>query len=175
MKNIFTEEERLYRFTQLEDINFARTLTDCELEEFKFLFRYFNDTKFREIEDTKEERTMINSIDYKGKTFLFLDHSGKADKELLADLLAGNIAIEQALKTGDVFVLANFENTYMSEAAMEYLKSEESININKRVKKTAVIGVLGVKKILLKVFNKINQIDAKTFDRFEDAREYLVS
>ncbi len=175
MKNIFTFEERLYRYTKLEDLNFLRHLTDVEMDEFRFLFRYFHDTKFRDIEDSKKEDNMITTIDYKGKCILFLDHAGKADKELVADLVAGNIAIEQASKTGDVLVLANFGDTYMSEAAMDYLKSDESKKINAKIKKTAVIGIEGVKKILLGVYSKFMQKKIEYFKTFDDAREYLVS
>ncbi len=173
--NIFTFEERLYRYTKLLDLNFLRHLDDVEMDEFRFLFRYFHDQKFRDIEDNKQEDNMITTIDYKGKCILFLDHAGKADKELVADLVAGNVAIKQASKTGDVLVLANFGNTYLSEAAMDYLKSDESVRINAKIKKTAVIGIEGVKKILLKVYMAINKKDVKICNNFDEAREYLVS
>lgn len=175
MKNIFTFEKRLYRYTELEDLNFCRHLTDCEIEEFKFLFRYFHDQKFKDIEDNKQEENMITTIDYKGKCILFLDHAGKGDKDLVNDLVAGNVAIEQASKTGDVYVLANFSGAYLSEAAMDYLKSDESKRINAKIKKTAVIGIAGVKKILLNVYNKFMQNSIKVFDDFESAKEYLAS
>jgi len=175
MKNIFTEEERLYRFTQLEDINFARTLTDCEMDEFRFLFRYFNDPKFREIEDNKEVRMSIETIEFKGKKILYLDHEKKGDKDLVDDLKAGDQAIKKAYQDGEVLLLANFSSSYMSEAAMNYIKSEESKRINLLVKKTAVIGIQGVKKILLKVYNAFMQKEVKVFEDFESAKEYLVS
>jgi len=175
MINIFAFEERLYRYTKLLDLNFLRHLDDVEMDEFRFLFRYFHDQKFRDIEDNKQEDNMITTIDYKGKCILFLDHAGKADKELVADLVAGNVAIEQASKTGDVLVLANFTETYMSQAAMDYLKSDESERINAKVKKTAVIGIEGVKKILLGVYSKFIQQEIRCFKNFNEAREYLVS
>jgi len=175
MMNIFAFEERLYRYTRLLDLNFLRHLDDVEMDEFRFLFRYFHDQKFRNIEDNKEERIMIDTINYKDKCILYLNHENKGDKDLLNDLIAGNVAIEQALKTGDVLVLASFKGAYMSQAAMDYLKSEESIRINSKVKKTAVFGISGVQKILLKVFVAINKKDVGVFENEDAAKEYLVS
>jgi hypothetical protein len=41
--------------------------------------------------------------------------------------------------------------------------------------KSAVLGVTGIKKILLVVYSKFSKDDVVAFDRYEDALEYLVS
>lgn len=40
--------------------------------------------------------------------------------------------------------------------------------------KTAVLGITGVKKILLNVVNKLTNVNAKPFSNIEDAKDYLI-
>ncbi len=40
--------------------------------------------------------------------------------------------------------------------------------------KTAVLGITGVKKILLNVVNKLTSVNAKPFTDIESAKDYLI-
>lgn len=115
----------------------------------------------------------LSIINYKGKEILYLDQRGLNGDDLLkgcknADQFIKNYQKDTAL------TLANFTDTTASQEVMNYLKSEESVNINKKVVKAAVVGITGIKKILLNAYNTVTGGKYKAFETEEEAKEYLV-
>ena len=115
----------------------------------------------------------ISIIKYKDKEILYFNHNGLRDKELLENIKRANKKIKEY--TGkEALTLANFTNAITSNEVMDYLKSEETVAVNKKVNKAAVVGITGIKKIFLNVFNSFTDNKTKAFDTEEEAKEYLV-
>jgi hypothetical protein len=71
--------------------------------------------------------------------------------------------------------LVDFRDTIGSEKVMQELKSKEALEAMKKVSKTAVIGITGIKKILLNAYNKLTGKNIRAFDSLEAAKEYLIT
>ncbi len=113
-------------------------------------------------------------ITHKGREILYFDQRGLSGKELLENIKNCDQFIKN-YNGAEALTLANFMDTYADEEVMNYLKSEESLEINKKVKKAAVVGITGIKKILLNAYNTFTGGKYKAFDSEEDAEEYLIS
>lgn len=114
------------------------------------------------------------TIVYKGKTIYYFDHEGLRGEALLENIKAGNNMILQA-ESRDILTLANFTDTYASDEILKYLTGPDSKMASKKIKKSAVLGVTGIKKIFLNMYNLVSHTAAKPFDDLESAKEYLVS
>jgi hypothetical protein len=115
----------------------------------------------------------LSIINYKGKEILYFNHQGLSGNDLLQGCKNANEFIKNYQKD-NTLTLANFTDTVASQELMDYLKSEESKNIEKKVVKAAVVGISGIKKILLNAFNAVMGGKYKAFETEEEAKEYLV-
>jgi len=113
-------------------------------------------------------------ITYQGQEILFYDHSGLRGKDLLNSLKEANQIVLNAPHSRTLF-LADFSNTYIDSEIMAYLSSDEEKAATKKIRKTAAVGVSGIKKIFLNTYNTITQSGARAFDDLESAKQYLVS
>ena len=119
----------------------------------------------------EKERNYI--ITYKGKEILYFDHSGLGEDDLFNNVKAA-FRIEDEYKGKDILAIANWVDTTMTKETMDYVKSDEVVRINKKIKKTALLGFTGIKKIFLNVYNKLTGDKAKAFNTEEEAKEWLV-
>jgi hypothetical protein len=85
-------------------------------------------------------------IKYKNKEIIYLDHRGLKGPEL----------------------------TIAGDEVWKYLKTNEITEGMKRYKKFSVLGVSGMKKIMLNTYNAITGNKTKAFDSEEEAKEWLV-
>jgi hypothetical protein len=112
-------------------------------------------------------------ITYKGRTILFADYTGLRDHEIVKMMQTANRMIGEA--DGSVLVLSDFSGTYATDEIVKYLQSEDSKQAAKKLKKNAVVGVTGIKKLFLNMYNMVTGGGAKPFDDLESAQEYLIS
>ena len=117
----------------------------------------------------------VKWIEHKGRRILYVDYRGaKNEEEMLSVLYKSNE--EEKASSEKVTVLANFENTYASSKYMDEvnrLGKEVTKNI---VDKTALIGIVGIKKILVNSFIRFTgDNNLKIFDNEDNAKEWLVS
>jgi hypothetical protein len=111
-------------------------------------------------------------IEYKGKKILYVDYTPcKTKEEMLAMLEEIAVVFDQS--GGNVLSLTNFEGNYGSKEFMER-GSELSDVFRRNRKKSAVLGVVGVKKILLQAYTMLTRDNMVPFDSREKALEYLV-
>ena len=113
-------------------------------------------------------------INYKGQDIVYADHRKLNGSDLLENLKKANKILGD-YKGDKLLLLADFNETVVDNDIMEYLRSDETKEVNKRVTKTAVLGIAGIKKIFLNSFNIITGNKARAFDNEIDAKEYLVS
>ena len=115
----------------------------------------------------------IEWITYKGKQILYCDYHEYGAQEQLKMLEEQVKMIEQASQP--VLLLVNLEGTYLTPEAMQYLKEHLSVN-NKKLKKIALLGVSGLKKIIVNSIGKaINEFKQEMFATMDEAKEWLVS
>ncbi len=111
--------------------------------------------------------------DYKGKEILIDDYSGLRATEM-AELIPAITHLTFETGKKDILLIVDVSNAFANKEAVAQFG--ESGNISKHLlTKTAVLGISGVKKILLNVVNRLTSLDAKPFDSAEEAKEYLIS
>ena len=115
----------------------------------------------------------VRSITYKDKEILYFDHQGLIGMEIVNNIKDANKFI-MSFKSNELLTLANFKGVFITEEVMKMLKSDEVVETQKKVKKVAVLGIVGIKKIFLNVVNKVIGEKARAFNTEEEAKEWLV-
>ena len=110
---------------------------------------------------------------YKGQDILFTDYTGLQGHEIVKMMQTANRIIIEA--DDSVLGLADFSGTYATDEIVAYLQSEDSKQAAKNLKKNAVIGVTGIKKMFLNLYNMVTGGGAKPFEDLASAKEYLIS
>lgn len=112
-------------------------------------------------------------ITYKGKRIYYFDHRGLSGQAAIDSVKGANEMLHDSPSSG-LLTLADFTDAYADKAVMDYLKSEETKRVTAKVSKAAVLGISGLKKVLLNAYNLAAGVPAKAFDTEEAAKEYLV-
>ena len=112
-------------------------------------------------------------IEYKGVEILLNDYTNLTGENFIETL---DILTEHFLaqKRKNILLLLDVRNSYSNKEIIEALNAS-SKRIKPFLKKSAVLGVTGVKKILLSVVNKVSDLGAKPFTTEDEAKEWLVS
>ena len=120
----------------------------------------------------EEAKKRMIWMTYKGKKILYNDYRNLQGSEI-PDILDAILSL--TLKSGEkgylnlVDVRDSYANKETIDAFNKGAKAVKDIT-----DKTAVLGITGVKKILLNVVNKFSNMGAKAFDTIEEAKEWLV-
>ena len=112
-------------------------------------------------------------IEYEGVKILLNDYTNLTGENFIETL---EILTEHFLtqQKKEILLLLDVRNSYSNKEIIEALNIA-SKRIKPLVKKSAVLGVTGVKKILLTVVNKVSDLGAKPFNTEDEAKEWLVS
>jgi len=121
--------------------------------------------------DLVEER--VKWIEYKGKDILDYDYTNLQGDEFVETI---KVLTDHLMNIGkeDILLLLDLTNSFTNKAVVNAF-TEAGKRVRPVVKKTAVLGITGVKKVLLNVVNKLSSIDANPFSTKEDAKEWLIS
>lgn len=109
-------------------------------------------------------------IEYKGKKIIYADYRGLTDKEEMIKVLDQGLALHKA-NPDSIGVITNFTDTYLSQDFVEKIK-QDTKGISGKI---ALIGITGVKKILINAINKVVQANTKIHDDEISAKEWLIS
>ncbi|MFX1384566.1 MAG: hypothetical protein ACFFBP_19245, partial [Promethearchaeota archaeon] len=121
----------------------------------------------------EEARKRISWVQYKGKEIEIDDFTNLSGDEFVR-LIRANAEITLKMGKKNILAIVDFTNSYANKDVMDALK-ETSEKTEHLLDKTAVLGITGVKKILLNFLNKVTNIGAKSFNSIEDAKEWLIS
>lgn len=110
-------------------------------------------------------------IKHNNKEVLFIDHRGLTGDDLLNSLKEANKYVLENKK--DHLAVADFTDTNATKAVNEYLQSEESKAASKYATKQAVVGMSGIKKMVLRVYMAFTGVKSGIFDTVEEALEYV--
>ncbi len=121
------------------------------------------------LDDVKERQKWIK---YKEKDILYEDYSNLTGKEI-AKRVPIFSHLELKLGKKDMLLIIDLSNSYANDGAVKAF-TEAGKQTEDLFSKTAVLGITGVKKILLNVVNRLTNVNAKPFSHIEDAKEYLI-
>ena len=116
----------------------------------------------------------VEKIEYKGKKILCIDYKEAKSQDQLLTILRESVSTIG--KTTGWLIFTDLTNASLGPDFMKEAK-ESSKGLVENVDKAAVIGVTGLKKILLKGYNLFVDSEkvTKVFDTKEEALDYLVS
>ncbi len=120
----------------------------------------------------EEAKKRSKWLTYKDKQIYFQDYRNLRGDEI-ARLIPAFTEVELNLvKEGSVQLL-DFTNSFATKEAITALSNVA--NLTKHLyEKTAVLGITGIKKILLNAVNKVTNLGAKAFINLEEAQEWLI-
>jgi len=111
-------------------------------------------------------------INYKEMEILYTDYKNLQGEQFVKTI---EVLTENLLDMGkkEVLLLLDLQGSYANkEVVNAYIAAAKKVN--PIVKKTAVLGITGVKKVLLNVVNKFSDVGAKPFTNEEEAKEWLI-
>ncbi len=112
-------------------------------------------------------------ITYKGKKILYVDYTQCKTTEDMLKVLE-SVKREYETTTHMFITVNDFRGTYGSSEFMKRASQLGKEVFDKRTLKTTVLGITGIKKILLNGYNSLVKTKLIPFDTKEEALEYLV-
>jgi hypothetical protein len=127
----------------------------------------------QKIEDyDREAKVRMKWINYKGHEILLDDYTN-----VLPDQFAPLVKriTELTFQSGkkEILLIVDVTGAFANKEAVNAF-SESGKKSKILIKKTAVLGITGVKKIFLNIVNKFTNLNAKPFNTIEEAKEYLI-
>ncbi|MFW9989060.1 MAG: hypothetical protein ACFFC3_10415 [Candidatus Odinarchaeota archaeon] len=127
----------------------------------------------QEIKDfDTEAKKRMKWISYKENEILLDDYTN-IYPEQFAPLIKR--ITDLTFKSGkkDILLIVDVTGAYANKEAVDAFV-EASKKSKPLLKKTAVVGITGVKKIFLNIVNKFSGVNAKALSSMEDAKEWLL-
>ena len=120
-----------------------------------------------------EAKARMKWFEYKDKEILLDDYTNLYPEQF-APLVKNiaNLTLESGKK--DILLIVDVTNSYANKEAVNAFVEAGKISKD-LLTKTAVVGITGVKKILLNIVNKFSGANAKTFATLDEAKEWLIS
>lgn len=117
----------------------------------------------------------VSIITYKEKEIVFADFSTLKDQEhLIADAKKAAKVLRER-KEPDPKFLVDFSGASLGIDFMSQIKKEGKQILRNRSVLTAVIGISGLKKVMMKGYVRFTGSALKAFDTLNEAKEYLAS
>jgi hypothetical protein len=112
-------------------------------------------------------------IEYNGKNILYQDFSNNFfNEKAVAEELSQVQEIVMSQPENSVLVISNFSNTELTASLMPIL-NESSSKTKAYVRKTAVLGVSGIKRALGDLLSRITGQELMYFNSEAEAKEWL--
>lgn len=116
----------------------------------------------------------ISYITHKGKEIIFCDFKDMKNKsEIFAQLEV--MSVEFKKSKGDLLVLTDVRGAHNDPEVVEKTKAYGKTVFSKYAKKRAIIGMDGLRGLILRGYNALTGNDLKPFSSIEEAKDYLVS
>ncbi|MEP1035091.1 hypothetical protein [Ekhidna sp.] len=114
----------------------------------------------------------VELITHNGKKIVYGDFKECNKKEKMIEKL---YVVEQLMQRqpGTVLYLADLSNTHGSTEFMKAVKEVAKRTFDHKVEKAALIGIIGIKKVLLNGFNAVSKNKFVPFDNEELALKFL--
>ena len=116
----------------------------------------------------------ISWIIFGGKKLLFVDYNGAKTENEMLKILYDEIEILKN-ETQRQFILVNVGNSFTSEKYKQEVQRLTKEVIKYKTEKSAIVGMVGLKKFIFSTIIKLSDGHVKLFDSEEDAKKWLVS
>lgn len=116
----------------------------------------------------------VSFIQYKGEEIIFCDFKEMKDKQQIFDQLDEMADIFKQ-SGGDLLVLTDVRGTKNDPEIVDKTKKLGKEVFSVYAKKRAIIGMDGLRKLILRGYNAITGNDLKPFSTLDEAKDYLVS
>jgi hypothetical protein len=113
----------------------------------------------------------VEWIKYKNKKILVTTYKGLNPEQMIDEINKQADIIRQT--EGKVLLLDDFTGSYVNDEFMDAVKKLGK-SLGPKTEKSAVLGVTGIKKILLKAYNVFIKDPVVPFETKEEALEFLV-
>jgi len=116
-------------------------------------------------------KNRIQNIIYNETEILYIDFRNLREDDLIELMkLVDNFVVETGKK--NLLKLNDVRGQYTSTSILSEIKRSSKLQ-NPYIKKSAYLGIVGVKKILLAAINRVSSIGAKAFTEFDEAQKWL--
>ncbi len=116
----------------------------------------------------------VNWITYGGKRILFIDYNGVKSEDDMLRILYEEVEILRK-EVQRQLLLINVGNSYTTEKYKNEVQRLTKEIISHKTEKSAIVGLVGLKKIIFGTMIKLSGGHARTFDTETDAKNWLVS
>ena len=111
-------------------------------------------------------------IEHKGKKIIYIKYGGLKPSEML-ELIHKATQMIVAEKSNQILSLTDLTGCFINKEFTDTAKKQGAISLP-LTKKAAVVGVTGIKNILLKAVNEFSAKKRVPFDTVEQALDWLV-
>jgi hypothetical protein len=109
---------------------------------------------------------------YKGKKILYVKYGGLKPDEML-DLIRKATQMIVDSRSNQILSLSDLTDCFVNNEFTELSKKQGAISLP-LTKKAAVVGITGIKNILLKAVNAFSPKPRVPFDTVQEAKDWLV-
>ncbi|MBN1412214.1 MAG: hypothetical protein JW969_15320 [Spirochaetales bacterium] len=106
------------------------------------------------------------------KKILVSDYSGLTTEELMEYFSKSNEVVLQSKEK--VLLLTDFSNTKIDKVIIQRLKDAEAKKVAMNVRRTAVLGITGIKRQILNFYNAATGSNARAFSTRKEAIYWLL-
>ena len=118
----------------------------------------------------------ITQFTHQERTIFYVDYTDcKTESDMIHTLHSIAQLVDTMSSDDEILALINFEGTYASPGFMKEARRLYTQVFDHKIMKGAVLGVSGVKKIILTSYNFFARQKIVPFNTREKAVEYLVS
>jgi hypothetical protein len=111
-------------------------------------------------------------LDHKGKRILFNDYTGLTASEIVFQVMENKSRYDKENRH-DLLLLVDVTDSPFNQTVVSSMHDIAKA-IKPRMKKSAVIGVSGLKMVVLKTINRVSDLGIVPFDTKERALDWLV-
>ena len=114
----------------------------------------------------------VSYITHNNRKILHVDFKDIKDKETVLNNLEDMVKFYKSA-TEDIYLLLDVRGTFTDPEVMDKLKNYGKTVFKGKSKKRAVLGVSGIKSLLLRAYSMFTNTDVAPFDDIEAAKNYL--
>ena len=116
----------------------------------------------------------VSYISHKGREILHVDFNGIKDKNQVM------MEIDEMKKfyveaPDNIYLLMDITGTFTDPEVMDKLKDYGKKYFKGKSKKRALLGISGIKALLMKAYSLATKTELKTFNSTEEAKNYLAT
>jgi hypothetical protein len=115
----------------------------------------------------------VSWINYNGKRLLFVDYDGAKNENDLLKILYEEVDILKK-ESQRQLILVNVGNSYSTEKYRQEVQRLTSEVVKHKIEKSAIVGMVGLKRVIFGTMIKLSNGHVRLFDSLEDAKKWMV-